>query len=202
MLGGHPGTPPGRRRRAQAIGNELPKRRLIVRVRNLSQPSHRTLTHPPRGRLRTRSRPRPDSAVILNRRAEMRVAVPFVVLLAAVGLAPASRTRSPPAPSPSGVYLGVACHRSGVACGRVGVAVWLPRAADHVEALVLGARVRLATTRAGSGRYGFRRYWTGFRRVPPRSVHPGRFIVVRVTVTLRGMSRPSLRSVYLSAGWG
>jgi hypothetical protein len=128
----------------------------------------------------------------------------FVVFLAAAtnGIAVATSGRHSSPPSPSDVYLGVACHTAGANCDRVGVAVWLPRSADHVTACLLGAGATLATRHAGSGRFGFRRYWTGFRRVPPRRVHPGALAPVRIIVTLGGMSRASVRSVYLSAGWG
>jgi hypothetical protein len=133
----------------------------------------------------------------------VKVVALLVVLAAAgtTGIAAGSGARSAP-PEPSDVYVGVACHPSGTSCGRVGVAVWLPRTADLVTARLLGSAVRLTTTHSGSGRYGFRRYWTGFRRVPARRVHPGGLVHVRVTVVLGGMLRAYGRSAYLSAGWG
>jgi hypothetical protein len=133
----------------------------------------------------------------------MRLVVLVVMFLiaAAPNLAAAPRTRSSP-PTPSDVYLGVACHVSGTNCGRVGIAVWLPRAADHVSARLLGVRVTLTTAHAGSGRYGYRVYWTGFRHFIPLRIHPGSLIRVRITVALRGTSHTNVRYVYLSAGWG
>jgi hypothetical protein len=149
------------------------------------------------------TRARPDSGIRSDRRTGMKVVARAVVILAAVstGIAAGSGTHSVP-PAPSDVYLGVACHTSDTNCGRVGVAVWLPRTADVVTARVLGSAVWLTTTHSGSGRYGFRRYWTGFHRFPARRVHPGSLARVRITVVLGGRSRAYVRSTYLSAGWG
>jgi hypothetical protein len=133
----------------------------------------------------------------------MKVAVLASVLVAAAApgtAAPSGAASAPPAPSR--VYLGVACHTAATACGRVGVAVWLPRAAAGVTARLLGSRVALGTTHSGSGRYGFRRYWTGFARFPARRVHPGRLITVRITVAQDGARRTSVRSYRLFPGWG
>jgi hypothetical protein len=132
----------------------------------------------------------------------MRVALLSVMLLAAApSLAAAVETRSSP-PVPTDVYLGVACHGSGTNCGRVGIAVWLPRAADDVSARLLGSRVTLTTGHAGSGRYGYRVYWTGFGHFAPTRIHPCHVTRLRITVAVRGASHTNVRFVALSAGWG
>ena len=132
-----------------------------------------------------------------------KVSLATLLLAAAVATGGTSHVRAERAPpAPSDVYLGVACRDGASACGRVGVAVWLPRAVDRVEARLLGTHVRLATDHAGSGRYGFRRYWTGFVRVPPTRVQPGRRVRVRIAVTLAGTTGTTVRRAFLSPGWG
>ena len=131
-----------------------------------------------------------------------RAVVAAIVVLAAAPNLAAAPGASSSSPVPTDVYLGVACHDTVTKCGRVGVAVWLPRAADHVSARLLGTHVTLATRRGGSGRYGYRVYWMGFAHVIPPRIHPGSLIRVGITVTLRGASRIHVRSVSLSAGWG
>jgi len=129
--------------------------------------------------------------------------VPLTTLLLAAAVATgAATTDVGKAPAPSDVYLGLACRDGASPCGRVGVAVWLPRAVDRVEARLLGARVRLATSHAGSGRYGFRRYWTGFVPVPPARAQAGRRVRVRIAVTLAGTTGTTVRRAFLSPGWG
>lgn len=151
---------------------------------------------------RALSQAKRDSPLRFDRTTRMKV-VALVVLLsaAAAGIAAAPGAHSL-RPAPADVYLGVACNASGRNCGRVGVAVWLPRTADQVAARLLGSSVALATAHSGSGRYGFRRYWTGFHRFPTMRVDPGSPVRVRSTVVLGGVGRSYVRSVYLSAGWG
>jgi hypothetical protein len=132
---------------------------------------------------------------------KLAVAAAAVVLVAAPNLAAAPGSRSS-SPVPADVYLGVACHDTVAKCGRVGVAVWLPRAADHVSARLLGTDVTLTSRRGGSGRYGYRVYWTGFAHVVATQIHPGSLFRVRIAVTLHGASRIDVRSVPLSGGWG
>jgi len=70
-------------------------------------------------------------------------------------MALAQRTAAPKlARRPS---LGVACPRQN-ACGRVGVAVWLAGSAARVDVGLLRHKLRLSTSHAGNGAYGFRRY--------------------------------------------
>lgn len=105
--------------------------------------------------------------------------------------------------TPSGVSLGVACRVGGeTACGRVGVAVWLPRVATRVQATLLGRTIMPSTSDAGSGRYAYGRFWTGFVHVSPSRIEPGAHVPVRVAVAVNGSRASTVRSVYLSAGWG
>jgi hypothetical protein len=107
-----------------------------------------------------------------------------------------------PPPAPDDVYVGLACRVAGADCGRVGLAVWLPRPADRVWATALGERIVLTTDRSGSGRYGFRRYWTGFARLAPARVRPGEAVRLHVTVVLAGKTRTATRAARVSSGWG
>jgi hypothetical protein len=107
------------------------------------------------------------------------------------------------APRPSGIDLGVACSVGGQTnCGRVGIAVWLPRVADSVTAQAFAQTVRLSSPHSGSGRYGHRRYWTGFGKVVPTKLHPGVRVRVRITTTMGNTSSTTSRKAFLSAGWG
>ncbi|MHB8470128.1 MAG: hypothetical protein ACYDCH_10290 [Gaiellaceae bacterium] len=97
--------------------------------------------------------------------------------------------------------LGVACPRQN-ACGRIGVAVWLAGSATRVDVVLLRRKLGLSTSHAGSGAYGFRRYWTGFIRLPPTQVKPGANVRVRIAVVGGGTTAYFTRLVYLSFGWG
>ena len=100
-------------------------------------------------------------------------------------------------------YVGVACRQPANSCGRIGVAVWLAGPATRIDAALLGRNVRLSTSHAGTGAYGYRRYWTGFIHLPPAQVKSGTYDVrVRITVTGDGTTAHFTRLVYLSAGWG
>ena len=101
-------------------------------------------------------------------------------------------------------FLGVACRSENESCGRVGIAVWLPKRARAVSAMLLGQKVRLFTPRpAISGKEGFRRFWEGYAHVAPSRVKPGATLPLKVDVQWKDGSRSSAsRSVWLSAGWG
>lgn len=100
-------------------------------------------------------------------------------------------------------YLGVACREPANTCGRIGVAVWLAGPATRVDATLLDREVRLSTSQAGTGAYGYRRYWTGFIDLAPAKVKPGTYDVrIRITVAAAGTTAHFTRLVYLSAGWG
>jgi hypothetical protein len=71
-----------------------------------------------------------------------------------------------------------------------------------VEVRLLGIDVSLSTGHEGSGAYGYRRFWTGFGRLPTPRIRTGEVVRVRVTVSRRGAQRIDLRAVSLSAGWG
>jgi hypothetical protein len=112
-------------------------------------------------------------------------------------------TADPPALRPSNMFLGVACHVGGeTGCGRIGVAAWLPRAAKQVRATLFGRTITLSSSRAGSGRDASRRVWIGFVRVAPSRIEPGAHVPVRIAVFRDGPRGSTIRSVYLSAGWG
>jgi hypothetical protein len=101
----------------------------------------------------------------------MRPGLAVIVLMLVLSACASGTSR--PAPKPSNIALGVACHIGGqTSCGRVGVAVWLPRAADQVTARLFTRSVQLSTTHSGSGRYGYRRYWSGFAKVALAQLHP------------------------------
>jgi hypothetical protein len=70
-----------------------------------------------------------------------------------------------------------------------------------VTVALLGRRIELTTSPAGSGEYGYRKYWTGFVHLPPRKVKPGGHPRVRITIFSHGTAHAT-RAVYLSAGWG
>lgn len=139
-----------------------------------------------------------DLRLMPGRNRQMRmpsVAIALVCILTANNAVSAHR---PLAPRPSSVFLGVACHVGGdPRCGRVGVAVWLPRIANHVSARLLGRTVELSTSHAGSRRYRYERFWTGFFHVAASPIHPSSNVPVRVAVTLGSSHRSSPRTVYL-----
>ena len=99
-------------------------------------------------------------------------------------------------------YLGLACHDGGSTCGRIGIAVWLRKPATSVRATLLGKTISLASSRRGSGAYGYRLFWTGFVHTDPASVEPLRRYRLVVRVRRDGTRLQGLRSVLLSAGWG
>jgi hypothetical protein len=133
----------------------------------------------------------------------MRMLILAIALVCIFVVNNAASAPRPLAPRPSNMFLGVACHVGGdTRCGRIGVAVWLPRISNHVSARLLGRTVELSTSHAGSRRYGDERFWTGFLLVASSGIHPGSNVRVRVAVTLGSSRRSSLRTVYLSAGWG
>jgi hypothetical protein len=101
-------------------------------------------------------------------------------------------------------FLGVACRSEIKPCGRVGIAVWLPKRARAVSAVLLGQKVRLFTPRpAISGKQGFRRSWKGYAHVAPSRVKPGATLPLDVDVQWKdGSDNSASRSVWLSAGWG
>jgi hypothetical protein len=82
------------------------------------------------------------------------------------------------------------------------VAVWVTKRARGVTVALLRRRIKLTTSHAGSGAYGYRRYWTAFFRVPPRDVKPGSHPRVRITIFGYATTARATRAVYLSAGWG
>ena len=121
----------------------------------------------------------------------------------AVAMSAAVASAQPPsaprlARSPS---LGVYCPRLN-ACGRIGVAVWVTRRARGVTVVLLGRRIGLTTSHAGSGAYGYRKYWTALVRLPKRDVKPGTHRRLRITIFGRTTTVHATRAVYLSAGWG
>jgi len=126
-----------------------------------------------------------------------------VLVLSTLAVSACAGGSSVSPPRPSGIDLGVACRFGGqTSCGRVGVAVWLPRVADRVTARAFAQAVRLSTPHSGSGRYGHRRYWTGFAKVVPTRLDPGARVHVLISTTLGTSTATTSRKAYLSAGWG
>lgn len=81
--------------------------------------------------------------------------------------------------------------------------MWLAGPADRIDVTLLGRKVKLSTSHAGTGAYGYRRYWTGFIHLPPAQVKPGTSdIRVHISVVEGGTTMNVTRLVCVSAGWG
>lgn len=107
-------------------------------------------------------------------------------------------------------YVGVACPHvlNLTTCGRIGIAVWFKRPAQRVDAVLVGAHVRLHA--GGLGGKG-PTYWQGYVHIGRRRLglprqwfgdKPVRFLLLRLTVRdMTGIRSGSVR-VRLHPGWG
>ena len=132
-----------------------------------------------------------------------RPVIAFTVLgLLVVGCGDASsrEIRLPRAP-----YLGLACRGPVSPCARIGLAVWLPRSARSVSAVVHG---HSCTLRTGSGTGAYRRglFWQGFfadRRAEHLAADWPHLLAVRLRVVATdGTVLLARGSAPVSSGYG